>query len=359
MSGNIAPSLVQLTQFSGLEMNAHLVLEKKSARQEQKLTTLSQYVQKYPQGWKKRLELANLFYEMGNLSQAVAEYYQVLERQPKLIDVRLQLGKILQIIGLEKEALQVYEKAFFLSENEGTQNHINGLIAVCQGESKNAISAFNLAANLEPEKIVHWLALAQVHQHKENPLGVLTALKQILSINPNDVTALIYSYDALMSRGKISASREVLNKLIAIAEDNFQVLQRQMNRRCQMKLVSGKEGKKTKKMITSALGQTPHGAEAHKSLAYYHIFRGDWGLGVEVLAKFTTEHPNHPYGWYYYGRCLFETGKYKKAAEMMQKAYLMYPDDCEIYRGLCEILPAAKRLEELRPLVEQMLRLLS
>ncbi|WP_293138697.1 lipopolysaccharide assembly protein LapB [Okeania sp. SIO3I5] len=278
-----------------------------------------------------------MLYEIGNLPQAVAEYYQVLERQPKLIDIWLKLGKILQIMGLEKEAIEVYEKALFLSENEGTQNHINGLIAVCQGESKNAISALNLAANLEPEKIVHWFALAQVHQRRENPLGVISALEQVLSINPNDVTALIYSYDALMSRGKISASREVLNRLIAVAEDDFRVRQRQIDWRCQMRLVSGKEGKKTKKMITAALGQTPHGAEAHKSLAYYHIFRRDWGQGVEVLAKFTGEHPHHPYGWYYYGRCLFEIGKYEKAGEIMQKAYLMYPDDCEIYRGLCEL----------------------
>jgi hypothetical protein len=50
MSGNIATSLVQFTQFSGLELNAHLVVEEKSARQKQKLITLSQYVQKYPQG---------------------------------------------------------------------------------------------------------------------------------------------------------------------------------------------------------------------------------------------------------------------------------------------------------------------
>jgi hypothetical protein len=37
MSGNIATSLVQFTQFSGLELNAHLVVEEKSARQKQKL----------------------------------------------------------------------------------------------------------------------------------------------------------------------------------------------------------------------------------------------------------------------------------------------------------------------------------
>lgn len=356
MSGNIATSLVQFTQFSGLEMNAHLVVEEKPARQQQKLITLSKYVQKYPQGWKKRLELADLLYEIGNWQQAVAEYRQVISRQPQLIDVRLQLAKILQIMGLEKEALEIYEKALLLSENEGTQHHINGLIAVCRDESQKAIIAFNLAATLEPDKVVHWLALAQVHQGRENPLGTLSALEQVLSINPDDVVALIYSYDALMAVGDMQAARGRLSRVIALAGDDFRVLQRQIYQRCQMRLVSGQEGKLTKNMITSALRQAPHGAEAHKSLAYYHILRGDWAQGVEVLAEFTAEHPNHPYGWYYYGRCLFDTGEYQKAAQMMWKAYLLYPHDCEIYRALCEILPVATRLEELRHLVEKMLK---
>ncbi|MBK1986025.1 tetratricopeptide repeat protein [Sphaerospermopsis aphanizomenoides BCCUSP55] len=320
-------------------MNAHLVVEEKSARQKQKVITLSQYVQKYPQGWKKRLELANLLYEIGNWQQAFAEYHQVLERQPQLIDVHLQLGKILQIMGLEKEALEIYEKALLLSANEGTHNHIKGLIAVCQSEIQKAIMAFNLAAALEPDKVVHWLALAQVHQQRENPFGTLSTLEQVLSINPDDVFSLIYSYDALMAVGDIQTARGWLSRVIALAGDDFRVLQRQINQRLQMRLVSGEEGKQTKKMITSLLRQTPHSVEVHKSLAYYHIFRGDWAQGVEVLAEFTAKHPNHPYGWYDYGRCLFDTGEYQKAAQMMGKAYHLYPHDCAIYRGLCDILP--------------------
>ncbi|MEG4030718.1 MULTISPECIES: tetratricopeptide repeat protein [unclassified Microcoleus] len=173
MSGHFTTSLVQFCESSGLEMNVHLFLEQKPTRQEQKLTTLSKYVQKYPQGWKKRLELANLLYQMGDWQEAVAEYHQVIERQPKLMGVRLQLGKILQLMKREKEAIEVSEKALFCSENEATQHHIKGLIAVCQRESEKAIIAFNLAASLEPEKIVHRLALAQVHQQIENHLGLL------------------------------------------------------------------------------------------------------------------------------------------------------------------------------------------
>jgi len=80
MSGRFYTSLLQLCQSSALEMNVHLFLEEKPTRQEQKLNTLSKYVQNYPQGWKKRLELANLLYEMGDWEKAVAEYLQVIER---------------------------------------------------------------------------------------------------------------------------------------------------------------------------------------------------------------------------------------------------------------------------------------
>jgi tetratricopeptide (TPR) repeat protein len=339
MSINFATSLVQLCESSGLEMNVHLAFKEKPTRQEQKIITLSKYVQKYPEGWKKRLELANFLYEMGDWQQAVAEYRQVIERQPQLMGVQLQLGKMLQIMGREKEAVEIYEKALFYFHNEGTQHHINGLIAVCRDESQKAIIAFNLATRLEPDKIVHGLALAQVHQQIENHLGVLSALEQVLSIHPDDVVALIYSHDASHAVGDMTAARGQLSKVIALVPHDFRVLQRQIEQRLQMRLVSGIEGKLTKKMITSLLLQAPHGAAARNSLAYYYIFREDWQKGVEVLAEFTAEHPHQPYGWYYYGRCLFDTGEYQKAAQMMGKAYHLYPDDCEIYQALCEILP--------------------
>jgi tetratricopeptide (TPR) repeat protein len=75
---------------------------------------------------------------------------------------------------------------------------------------------------------------------------------------------------------------------------------------------------------------------------------------VGVLAKFTEERPNNPSGWYSYGRCLFRTGECQGAAESILKAYRLSPTDCEIYQALCEILPAAGRLEEVRLLAEEM-----
>lgn len=356
MSGKLATYLVQFPQPSGVDMNVHLVLDEKPNRQDQKLKTLSKYVQKYPQGWKKRLELADLLSGMGNWQQAIAEYRQVIERSPQLINVRLQLGKILQMMKREAEAIEVYGSALALSCNQGTQHHISGLIAVCKGDSHKAIADFNAATELEPDKIVHWLALGQVQKSRENPIGALRAFSQVLSLNPDDIVALIHSYDALMGVGDFQAAREKLNRAIALAPDDFGVLQRQLDQRCGMRLVSGEEGKQTKKLIGSLLRQAPHAAEAYKSLAYYHLYRGDWAQGVGVLAEFAEQHPNNPSGWYYYGQCLFHTGEYQAAGQMMLKAYGLYPNDCEIYRALCKILHVAGRLEELQPLLEEMLK---
>ncbi|MBC6431615.1 tetratricopeptide repeat protein [Nostoc sp. HG1] len=255
----------------------------------------------------------------------------------------------------EAEAIEVYGSALALSCNQGTQHHISGLIAVCKGDSHKAIADFNAATELEPDKIVHWLALGQVQKSRENPIGALRAFSQVLSLNPDDIVALIHSYDALMAVGDFQAARENLNRAIALAPDDFGVLQRQLDQRCGMRLVCGEEGKQTKKLIGSLLRQAPHAAEAYKSLAYYHLYRGDWAQGVGVLAEFAQQHPNNPGGWYYYGQCLFHTGEYQTAAQMMLKAYGLYPNDCEIYRGLCKILHVAGRLEELQPLLEEML----
>lgn len=350
MSRNTALRVVSLTQSSGVELNAYLVLDEKPARIDQKLKTLSEYVQQYPSGWKKRLELANLLYAMGRIEQAVEEYRQVIDRQQPLIGVRLQLGKLLQLMGREVEAVAVYESASANARNEATRQHISGSIALCRNDTQAAILAFESAATLEPDNAAHWLALGQVQRGRGDAVAALRAFDTVLSLQPDDVVALIDSYDASHAVGNVRQAQRRLSKALEVAPGDFRALKRLADTRCRMRLVSGEEGKQTKKIISSLLQQAPDAADARELLAYYHLFRGESANGVAVLEGFTEEHPNHPRGWYSYGRCLFHTGEYQKAAEAMLKAYRLYPQDCEIYRALCEILPVAGMTSSPAPL---------
>jgi tetratricopeptide (TPR) repeat protein len=339
MSRNTALRLVSLTMSSGVELNAYLVLDEKPARIDQKLKTLSQYVQQYPSGWKKRLELANLLYAMGRIEQAVEEYRQVISRQQPLIGVRLKLGKLLQLMGREVEAVAVYESALPLLRNQATRQHIGGLMAICKGDSQGAILAFESVASLEPDNAAHWLALGQVQMGREDAVAALQAFDAVLSLKPDDVVGLIHSYDASQAVGDVREAQRRLSRVLELASGDFRALKRLADTRCRMRLVSGEAGKQTKQIISCALQLAPDAVDAHELLAYYHLFRGEWAKGVGVLAQFTEKHPHNPRGWYSYGRCLFHTGEYQGAASAMLKAYRLYPTDCEIYRALCEIWP--------------------
>ncbi|MBW4576203.1 MAG: tetratricopeptide repeat protein [Aphanothece sp. CMT-3BRIN-NPC111] len=337
-------------------MNVLLVLDNKLTRENTKLKTLSKYVQQHPQGWKKRWELAELLYAMGRWEQAVEEYHQVLKQQPRWIEVRLRLGKILQLMAKEAEAIEVYESALLLSRNVATQHHITGLIESCRQNYQVAVSSFESATSLEPDNAAHWLALAQVHLNLEAPVAALDCLNTVLKLNPDDITALSQSYDPLLAVGQFQEAVRRAIKVLELVPDDFQALKRLADYRSRLGLVWGEEGKQTQQLIRAALQLACQAADAYESLAYYHIFRGEWAKGVAVLQEFTEEHPNNPGGWYHYARCLFHTGDAQAGAEAILRAYGLYPNDCEIYRALCEILPVAGRLEELQPLVEEMLQ---
>jgi tetratricopeptide (TPR) repeat protein len=340
--------LVPIAQPSGVEMNAHLILDDTPTRQEQKLKTLSKYVQKYPSGWKKRLELAAVLYEMGRWEEAIAQYRQVLMRQrPLTIEVYLQLGKLLHLMGKEAEAIAVYQEALSLWDCAATLQHLKGLIQVCRGCSEQAIRMFESAAAIEPDNPAHWYALAQVHLNTESPVGVLRAFDAALSLNPNDIIALSQSYDSLLAVGNFQEARRRLERVLALAPNDCRAIVQLAAHRCYQGFVSGEEGKQTKQLIKTALALAPECATAHQVLSLYHLCRGKWEKALAVLLKFTEEHPNNPMGWYHYAQCLFHTGKSQAAADAILRAYALYQNDCEIYRMLCEILPAAGRLDRL------------
>jgi len=129
------PWVVQVTTADGIVLTVRLLLHKKPSRQAQKLKTLTQYVQRHPSGWKKRLALADLRYEMGQWEAAILDFRWVLARQPNLpqrLSVRLKLGKMLEILDRPEEALAVYETALTRITCEPTRQYLHQAIATCR-----------------------------------------------------------------------------------------------------------------------------------------------------------------------------------------------------------------------------------
>lgn len=258
-------------------------------------------------------------------------------------------------MGREADAIALYESAKALTQNTATFEHITGLIETCHRRTQDAAKFFERATLLEPENSFHWLALGLTYLETEAPVEALRAFDAVLQLNPNDIVALSHSYEALMAVGDIEEAQQRLQRTLELFPQDLRSLKRLADYRCGMGLVCGKEGKQTCQLMRSMLRIAPDAAYVFDSLAHYHIVRGEWKQGIALLQQFVEENSLNPNGWYYYARWKFHTGDYTTASMAILKAYALYPHDGEIYRALCEILPQAGRLGELRPLVDEML----
>jgi tetratricopeptide (TPR) repeat protein len=342
MFANSVTSMVLLTRASGAEISINLFLNQKTTRQQQKLNTLIKYIQEYPSGWKKRLELADLLYEIGNWEQAIEQYYQLIERQSHRLDLQLKLAKILQLMGKETEAVTIYQNTLSLAPNQATYHHIQGLIAVCQGDILEAINCFQSAISLEPNQAVHWLALGQVQMEADKAEQALQTFDRILSLQPHDLIALIYSHDGLIAIGNLEEAQQRLEEARKIAPKDWQVLKRLIEHRFRLKLLLGEAGKETLKMIKYALKLSLNSPDIQAVLANYYVLRGEKKRGIKVLEEFTQKHHNNPISWYYYAHCLRDAGVMQEAAEAILKADQLFPENKSISRAKLEILSDAR-----------------
>jgi RNA polymerase sigma factor (sigma-70 family) len=341
---------------NGVDQHLYLFLDHKPTRQQQKLETLRTYMQRHPHGWKKRRELADLLYTMGQWEEATATYRQVILQRPDCLAVWLRLGEIERLSGRDDPAVIAYTHALSLASRDATRRHIEGLLALCRRQSEAAVQAFAAATALEPANTAHWRTLGLTHLRAAQPVAALRAFDQILSHNPDDLLALTYSPAALHAVGRSVEAQRRATRALALDPTNVLALTSLIHDLSRAGQGRGMTCRGLKSMIRHALQIAPDSPEVHESLARYHMFRGDWLQGVQVLHTYTRNHPYSPRGWYYTARWSFRSGALPTAVAAIMRAYALDPHDADILQSACTVLLAADRLAEVTPLLHCMLR---
>ncbi len=273
-----ATRVLSITLASGEAKAIHLFLSHIPARPQTRLNTLGEYIQRHPRGWKKRLERAGLLYTTGCWDEAIREYREVLRIQPRSVSVCVQLGNTLHLMGRDEEAVSAYEMALHATRSEGTRFHLNGLIAVCQRQYREAIDSFKKAASREPHNAIHWLRVGMTCLSAGRPASAIQAFDEALKINPDDIMALTESYVALRALDRDEEARQRAERVLRVCPGDVPALKRMADHRC-------REGKKTHQLILCALRLAPNATEITDSLARYHISRREWDNGLPFPAR--------------------------------------------------------------------------
>ncbi len=318
--------LVSVRLPSGIERDVHLFFEKSPTRQRQKMKTWRAYVRRHPRGWKKRLELADLLYAIGDWQEAVEGYTRVLEMRPWEIGVAQRLGNIWRLAEDWDEARAAYERGLATARKAASRRHLRGLLAACSQDFQGANAELQAAARLEPKNAAHWHVLAETCFQAGDFEAALAAIEQALTRHADDLVALSLGHLVLLAAGRTEEAWQKIDRVLQLAPQDAWALKRVAERRCQAGLVRDAEGKQTKQMIQRGLQQAPHAAGPHESSAIYFISRGHWRRGLAVLRNFVHHHAGSVDGWQQLARWLAKHGQTKAAAEALKVVHRLHPN---------------------------------
>jgi RNA polymerase sigma factor (sigma-70 family) len=349
----IATCTFRLSLANGVEQQLYLILDRKPARQQQKVNSLRKYVQKHPEGWKKHRDLADLLYAMGQWHEALATYRQVLRKQPDNLAVWLRLGHMWHMLNCEEQAIEAYAQARSQARREATQRHIEGLTAGCRRHYATAVQVLQAAAALEADNPMHQRALGLVHLQAARSVEALDAFDIVLRHHPDDLAALTYSYEALHATGRNAEAYHRAARAVDIDPNHVLALTRLAHHLSTVGQGSDAAASQSLKLLRHALKLAPDAPEVHASLAHDHMVRGEWAQARAVLRRFTADHPQSPSGWYYSAQWHARSGHIETAATAIRQAYRLAPHDAQILQATTAIWLDANNGPELRPLIQR------
>lgn len=358
-----ATRVIKISHPSGQKQAIPVFLPAGALHQKIKVKTLENYIQRYPNGWRKRLQLAEILYARGNWDQASDQFSRVVEKHPRNLSARLLLGQMLRHTGQEQKAVDVYREAVQYVQNESTRFFLSGMVELCQHRIDGAINAFDRAAELEPWNEIFHRFQALSHLRAKRPVKALKAFEAALEVNPHDLVSLTHGYELLVEFGCLDRAEEYVSRVLDVYPTDLLALKRQVKIRCRKGLVRGDEGKITRGLIRRLKQLAPGLPMASEADTVYHFYRGEWSKALAPLEAAARDSAGEVDGWFAYCLWLYRTGDYDTAARLILKRCRDgIQDDIHgenkpapaIYLLACDILSAAGFTGPLKHIIEEM-----
>jgi tetratricopeptide (TPR) repeat protein len=193
------------------------------------------------------------------------------------------------------------------------------------------------------------------HALTDSPIEALGSFKESLKIDPKDLRALTYLPGVLYDLGRVGEAVRYADQSMNLHAENVPALKSLADYRSRRRMVFGNEGRKTKGLIKDALRFAAQSPEAHESLSWFHLCRGEWTEGVAVLRRFAEQHRSNPEAWCDFARAQFRIGDTFGAADAIRGALTLDPDSHKVNSTACEVLSQLGPSPELRTLLEVIL----
>ncbi len=191
---------------------------------------IKDYINKYPGGWKKRLELAEYYYSVGSFDQALFELNGVNRRHSLSVKAYKRVGDIYRISGITNKSVEAYSEARKIVQRDSSKHFFQGLIECSCNRGDKAIECLEYAILKEPDNQVFYATAGEIAMGEGRHSYAGRMFRRALDIDGNDLKSTIYLY--ILSHINCSERKDIFNYASRIRELNRGISIRQLNSLC-------------------------------------------------------------------------------------------------------------------------------
>ncbi len=266
-----------------------------------------------------RLAQGEVHLAEGRAGEAVAAFRGAIERDPKLVEARVDLAAALGTSGQAEEALAEAQRAAREDPTSGEAAALEGLLMLT-GHVGDAASWTRAAERAQegrfrnPHSAVVQYLLGRVFAARPFPDRAATHYEKAVAIDPQLLPARLALAELRLAQADVATVFSLAQAIVAEAPWSGEA-----------QLLLGRELLRQRKVsqaqaaLEKAAGLLPKNAEAHALLATAAFFSGDADQAVAEYAKALALRPDERAWRADYGLFLGRSGDYETAAAELQK----------------------------------------
>ena len=164
----------------------------------------------------KHLERAEAYVAQQKYKEAVIEYKNASQIDPKNDDIHYRLGEVYMQLHNFEAAATSYGEAINLNENNLAAHYKIGQIFLAADRPMDARRAAKFIIENEPENIDAYLLLAGVQVKEKNFTAALDTLKQCIAINPGSIRPWLFLGQLWTQKGSFAEAEDAYLQALSI-----------------------------------------------------------------------------------------------------------------------------------------------
>ncbi len=303
-------------------------------------------LEKDPNDFDTRLDLARTYLQIGRQQQAEEEFQKCLRLQPDNPALQMDLARL---ATLKKEPAAVLDHVAKAERTAGTtaeSRELAGMAYALQSSPQNpapledAQKALEQALALEPKRTSALVGLARIALAKRDPATAMERTEQALAVNPNDQGALVFRAELATRMNDLPRAIACYRTLAGLSPKDEAA--RYMLVLLLMQQGNDEEAGRIRQGMRADFGESALVLMLDGIAAYE---AGDFTRAATAFQASVAKLPSIE-GQYRLGLAFTQTGNLESAVTHLRKVLDFAPSHAPALQQMCRVLMAQGRLDD-------------